>query len=172
MHLSKPAALMVLVLAFSSCSRPGVTSEAPAVTDADRAAILTTLGLSADQHGTVPNECGERSVPQYLPAELGGSVGTAILFAMPGGPNTAGCYGDGPDLHLMMRDGANWREIYSARGRMLIILPTSTAGVRDIGDGGPGFSFPVWSWNGTHYVPAEREVSDAELSTMKPTYLP
>jgi hypothetical protein len=142
------------------------------VTDADRAAILKTLGLSADQQGLVLNECNERSVPQYLSSELGGSVGTAILFAMSGGPNTASCYGDGPDLHLLMRDGTNWREIYSARGRMLIILPTSTAGVRDIGDGGPGFSFPVWIWNGTHYVPAGRDISDAELSKIRPTYLP
>ena len=170
MQLSKATALIVLIL--GSCSRPSVTSEAPAVTDADRAAILKTLSLSADQQGLVLNECDERSVPQYLSAELGGSVGTAILFAMSGGPNIAACYGDGPDLHLMMRDGATWREIYSARGRMLIILPTSTAGVRDIGDGGPGFSFPVWIWNGTRYVPAEREISNAELSKMKPTYLP
>ena len=170
MHLSKAAALVVLAL--GSCSRPGVTSEAPAVTDADRAAVLKTLGLSADQQGLVPNECGERSVPRYLSAELGGNAGTAILFAMSGGPTTASCYGDGPDLHLMMRDGASWREIYSARGRMLISLPTSTAGVRDIGDGGPGFSFPVWVWNGTRYVPAGREISDAELSKVKPTYLP
>jgi hypothetical protein len=170
MHLSK--AIGLIVLALASCSRPGVVSKAPAVTDADRAAILKALGLSADQQGLVPNECGERSVPQYLLAEVGGGVGAAILFAMSGGPNTATCYGDGPDLHLMMRDGASWREIYSARGRMLIILPTSTAGVRDIGDGGPGLSFPVWTWNGTRYLPAGREISDAELSKMKPTYLP
>jgi hypothetical protein len=35
-----------------------------------------------------------------------------------------------------------------------------------------GLSFPVWTWNGTRYVRAGREVSDAELSKMKPTYLP
>ena len=102
----------------------------------------------------------------------GGSVGTATLFAIPGGPNIAACYGDGPDLHLMMRDGARWREIYSARGRVLILLPTCTAGVRDIADGGPGFSFPVWTWNGSRYTPAEREISDAELSSINATYLP
>ena len=76
----------------------------------------------------------------------------------------AGCYGDGSDLHLMMRNGDKWREIYSARGRTLIVLPTSTAGVRDIGDGGPGLTFPVWVWNGTRYADAGREISDAELS--------
>jgi hypothetical protein len=170
MHLSKAAVLVAVAL--GACGRPGVTPDAPGVTDADHAAILRTLGLSSDQEGLVTNECGERVRPQYLPAELGGSVGTAILFAMSGGPRTAACYGDGPDLHLMMRDGASWREIYAARGRMLIVLPTSTGGVRDIGDGGPGFSFPVWFWDGTRYAPAGRDISDAELSKLEPTYLP
>jgi hypothetical protein len=38
--------------------------------------------------------------------------------------------------------------------------------------GAPGFSVPVWIWNGTRYVPAGREISDAELSEIQPTYLP
>jgi hypothetical protein len=118
------------------------------------------------------NACGELSTPQFLQAELGGSAGTATLFAISGGPNTSACYGDGPDLHLMIRNGADWREIYSAQGRMLIILPTSTAGARDIGDGGPGFTFPVWVWNGSRYVDAGREISDAELSKINARYLP
>jgi hypothetical protein len=71
-----------------------------------------------------------------------------------------------------MRDGTGWREIYSARGRYVIVLPTSTDGVRDLGDGGPGFTFPVWAWNGTRYVDAGRDISDAELSQITVTYLP
>lgn len=160
-----------IFLAFAACG-PQAASDASTLTDADRGAILSALHLSADPQGQVLNECGELSMPQFLPAELGGPVGTATLFALSGGPTTAGCYGDGPDLHLLMRDGTAWREIYSARGRMLIILPTSTDGVRDIADGGPGFSFPVWTWNGTEYAPAGREISDAELSTTNATYLP
>lgn len=37
---------------------------------------------------------------------------------------------------------------------------------------GPGFSFPVWTWNGSRDAPAGREVSDAELSKMNATHLP
>jgi hypothetical protein len=166
------AGVTLLLLALAASSQPGGIFEAHAATDAERAAILTTLGLSSDPQGQVMNECGELATPQYMPVDLGGRAGAAILFAISGGPNTAGCYGDGADLHLMMRDGAGWREIYSARGRMLIILPTTTAGVRDIGDGGPGFSFPIWIWNGTHYAPAGREISDAELSKINAAYLP
>lgn len=165
-------AASLLSLALAACGPPPVTADARVLTDADRAAILSALRLSANAQGQVLNECGELSMPQFLAAELGGPVGTAVLFAMSGGPTTASCYGDGPDLHLLAREATGWREIYSARGRMLIILPTSTGGVRDLGDGGPGFSFPVWTWNGSRYAPAGREVSDAELSKMKPTYLP
>ena len=171
MHALQAAATLCL-LAAAAYSQQGRTPEARPVTDADRAAILAALGLTGDPRGQVMNACGELSIPQFLQAELGGSVGTATLFAISGGPNTSACYGDGPDLHLMIRNGADWREIYSARGRMLIILPTSTAGVRDIGDGGPGFTFPVWVWNGTRYANAGREISDAELSKIDARYLP
>jgi hypothetical protein len=158
--------------AATASNGPAVATGSREITDADRAAILAVLGLSAEADGRVVNECGDAVVPSFLPAELGGSVGTAILFAIGGGPSLASCYGDGPDIHLFTRDGAGWREIYSARGRMLIILKSATGGVRDIADGGPGFSFPVWSWNGSRYVPANREISDAELSAMEAGYLP
>jgi hypothetical protein len=107
----------MLILALAACGSRGTRPEARALTEADHLAILTALHLSADRQGLVLNECGELSRPQFLPAELGGRVGTAALFAISGGPTTAGCYGDGPDLHLLMRDGTGWREIYSARGR-------------------------------------------------------
>ncbi len=166
------ASAALLSLALVACGPQVVEADAHATSDADRAAILGALHLSIDAKGQALNECGERTTPQFVQAELGGRVGNAVLFAMSGGPTSAACYGDGPDLHLLMRAAAGWREIYSARGRVLIILPTSTDGVRDVGDGGPGSSFPVWAWNGTVYAPAGREVSDAELSEMKATYLP
>jgi hypothetical protein len=80
---------------------------------------------------------------------------------MEGGPNTISCYGDGANLQLFKHEGAAWREIYSARGRMIIVLTTVHAGVRDIADGGPGNSFPVWQWNGTTYASAGRQVPDS-----------
>jgi hypothetical protein len=145
-------------------------AEAP-LTAADRAAILRTFSLAANARGQVKNECDEFVTPQFLPAPVGGAVGTAILFVMEGGPNTAACYGDGPDLHLMKRDGAGFREIYSARGRMLIILPSTTGGVRDIADGGPGDAFPLWRWSGAAYVSANRTISDQQ-SSVGSIYLP
>jgi hypothetical protein len=163
-----------LFLALAACGQNGPSTAdaqpAGAPSDSDRAAILGALNLTANAQGQVMNECGELSTPQFLPVELGADIGAATLFAISGGPNMATCYGDGPDLHLFVRDGAGWREVYSARGRMLIILPTSTRGVHDIADGGPGFSFPVWTWNGTAYAPANREVGDSALDGA--TFLP
>jgi hypothetical protein len=51
-----------------------------------------------------------------------------------------------------------------------VLLPSTTNGVHDIADGGPGFSFPLWQWNGSVYAQTGREVSDAEISGA--TYLP
>jgi len=49
-------------------------------------------------------------------------------------------------------------------------MPTSTNGVHDLADGGPGFSFPLWQWNGTTYAYSNRSVSDAEIANA--TFLP
>jgi hypothetical protein len=163
---------LTLFLVLAACASGAAQPDGRALTAGDRAAILRALHLSADPQGRIKNECGDLVMPQFLQAELGGRAGTAVLFAVPGGPTTASCYGDGADLHLTIREGAGWRQVYSARGRMLIILPTSTNGVHDIGDGGPGFSFPVWTWNGREYRPSGRDISDAELSKVKATYLP
>ena len=159
-----------LLLGLVACGQPAPSANAAdqsasaASASADgHAAILGALSLTADASGRIQNECGDSVTPQFIPAQLGGAAGEATLVAIPGGENSAACYGDGPDLHLFVREGSGWREVYSARGRMLIVLPTSTGGVRDIADGGPGFSFPVWTWDGRQYANANRSVADSEL---------
>ena len=169
MHPLRAAAAFCLISSVASGQPVTTTGH---LTEVDRAAILTTLNLKGNPRGQVANECGELTTPQFLPADLGGTVGTATLFAMSGGPNTASCYGDGPDLHLMTRTATGWKEIYAARGRMLIVLPTSTGGVRDIADGSPGMSFPIWAWHGTRYAATRRSISDAELSKIQAKFLP
>lgn len=172
--MRKLLSMLALAAAITACGQPAATpNEAQAQTGAaqmgevdaaERNGILRVLQLSADAQGQVENECGDKVTPQFLPADLGAPMGRAVLFAIGGGPTMAACYGDGPDLHLMRRVDGGWREIYSARGRMLIILPSAHDGVHDLADGGPGFSFPVWQWNGTAYAFANREVSDAQIA--------
>ncbi len=159
------------LLGLASCGQsaaPGgtgaQTQAVGALTDADRAAILLSQNLSADASGQVENDCGERVTPQFLPAEVGGAVGSATLLAMSGGPNYASCYGDGPGLTLLKREGAAWRAIYSSRGGYLAILPSQTNGVRDIAFAGPGFEHPLHVWNGNVYVHSGRSVADAAMA--------
>ncbi len=162
-----------IVLACTACDGPTAPVAAVAeqvAPEVDRVALLGALKLAANEQGQVLNECGDRVTPTIAAAALGGSAGAAQLVAIGGGPTMAACYGDGPDLHLLVRDGATYREIYSARGRMLVILPGTTNGVRDIADGGPGFSFPLWQWNGTVYANTGRQVSNADIA--KATFLP
>jgi hypothetical protein len=96
-------------------------------------------------------------------------LGTTVLMIVPGGPNTATCYGDGPGLlNLFQRTPAGFKLIFQDRG-YVAVLATSTRGVRDIAVGGPGFSFPVYAWNGTELVPTRRTVSDTVYS-QSPSY--
>lgn len=172
------ASLTFLALAASGqAAAPGnadaqapPTAAAAELSAADRASILRSQNLTADAGGMVENECGDKVAPQFLPADMGGADGTATLLAMGGGPNSATCYGDGPGLTLMMRDGANWRAIYSSRGGFMAIMPSQTRGVRDIAFAGPGFEHPLHTWNGTAFAPSGRSVADAAMANA--TFLP
>lgn len=139
------------------------TAEAasPGVGAADKAAILAANHLEANPLGLVRNECGDMVTPQFVPADVG--LGNTILFVMVGGPDGGyTCYGDGPDLHLMKKDGAAWREIYGNRGGFMVILPTTQRGAHDLAFGGPGMSHARYRWNGTVYDQSG-EVSDDQL---------
>ncbi|HVZ98909.1 MAG TPA: hypothetical protein VG841_01200 [Caulobacterales bacterium] len=174
----KHMSVSALALAAVACGQPvatateaqaqpatTATTAAPAeVSAADKAAILAALHMRADARGMVMNECEEKVTPGYIPVDMGSGVGSAILFVMVGGPNMASCYGDGPDLHLMRREGGAFREIYSLRGGVMVVLNTEHSGGKDIADGGPGFSFPVEQWNGATYVRTRRTVSDAQTA--------
>jgi len=162
-----------LVFALVACGQTAAPSDADAqqsgsavsaeVTAAERGAILAALGTNGNP-AQLENECGEMVTPQFLVADLGSGVGRAVAFVMEGGPNTASCYGDGPLVQVMQAHGGGWREIYQNRGGGLIILPTTHNNANDLADGGPGFSFPVWEWNGAEYVDANRQVPDSALN--------
>lgn len=169
-----------LLLILAACGPPAATTEAGAqtnaadpagaVTDAEKAAILSALELRANAQGQVTNECGELVTPQFLPADLGPGVGRAVAFAIGGGPNMASCYGDGPLVQLLRNSGGAWTQIYMNRGGPMIILATQHNNANDLADGGPGFSFPVWEWNGSTYADANRQVADSALGDAR--YLP
>ena len=130
---------------------------------ADRGALLRALHLTADARGRVTNDCGEKVTPRILPANVGGAVGVAQLVIVPNGAEQATCYGDNPGaMTLMKREGASWRAIFSGGG-YIAIMTAQHGGVHDIALGGPGFSFPVYQWDGTKYAATRRNISDSEF---------
>lgn len=148
-------------------AQTGAAATAAATTEltaADRTAILTAMSLRANAQGQVLNECGDMVMPQFFAVDLGAGVGRAVAFMIGGGESMAACYGDGPLTVIYRNTGGAWREIYQQRGGSPAILPAQHNGGNDLAAGGPGFSFPVWQWNGAEYTSANREVPDSALS--------
>lgn len=163
----------LLSLALAACGQtaaPGAADAQPAqaageLSAADHTALLQALDMRANAAGQVENACGERVTPQIVRADLGQAVGEAHLVVIPGGPNIATCYGDGPGaLILMRREGAGFRQIYMNQGGFFAVLPRETNHAREIVHAGPGFQHPVFVWNGAEYAPARRSVPDAQMS--------
>jgi hypothetical protein len=173
MRLFKAISFSV-VLALAACGQASAPADADAqtaaatasgdLTAADRTTILMALNLRANAQGLVENECGDMVTPQFFQVDLGASVGRAVAFMIGGGESIASCYGDGPLTVIYRNTGGTWREIYQQRGGSPAILPAQHNGGNDLAAGGPGFSFPVWQWNGNEYTPANREVPDSALS--------
>jgi hypothetical protein len=167
---------IIAAFAIAACGQAAAPSDADAqtsggaaaagseVTAAEKATILSALQLRANAQGMVENECGDMVTPEFRTLDLGSGVGRAVAFIIGGGPSTAACYGDGPLIIVYRNADGSWRNIYMQRGGMPAILTTQHHGGNDIAAGGPGFSFPVWEWNGAEYAHANREVPDSALS--------
>ncbi|WP_395645866.1 hypothetical protein [Terricaulis sp.] len=166
-------------ITLAACGQAAAPTEAEAqpaqgggaqISAADRAALMRAMSVTPDAHGQVVNACEEKVTPQLVNVDLGGAVGTAVLAVIPGGPNTASCYGDGPgDMHLFRRTGSTFTEIHALTGAFLVVLGTSHAGVRDIVDGGPGMSHPVYWWNGSAYV-QHGQIADSAMGDSAQIY--
>ncbi|MES1199367.1 MAG: hypothetical protein ABUS48_05230 [Pseudomonadota bacterium] len=158
----KHAFVALLSVAFISTAS-AQTGGGPAVTMNDRMAALHAINMPPDGRMRVMNACDERVAPQFLPANIGGPVGTALVVVVGGGENSATCYGDGPGLlFVLKREGANFRVIFQGQG-FLSILPSTHSGAHDLSIGGPGFTFPVYTWNGHEYTLSARSISDTQF---------
>lgn len=137
----------------------------PALAAPDAAELGVALGIKIGDGGTIENACGEVVETSVTAIDFGGAVGTAWLLLIPGGPNTLTCYGDVPgDMYLAVADGATYREVF-AGGGYIEVLPSDHGGVHDFALGGPGFSFPLYVWNGTEFE-QNGEISDEQLTAL------
>jgi hypothetical protein len=133
------------------------------LTAADRRALIAEAGYEADSSGKVENVCGEMVSPEFVPADIGGSVGVAELVVIPNGPNSADCYGEGPgDMYLMRRTARGFHTVFADSGPIAILSSTGTDDVHDIAVSGRGDGIPVFRWDGDDYVSAGRNVSRRE----------
>ena len=159
--------IIAAALAFATLSATQASAQpaAPQVVQGDRMALLHALNLPPDARGRVMNACDERVAPQFFNVNLGGSVGGAVLVLVSGGPNSVTCYGDVPGVFfLMKRDGGSFHQIFTGQG-FFVVLPTAHLGVHDLSIGGPGMSFPLYTWNGHDFSASSRSISDATLGT-------
>jgi len=152
-------------------AQPQAAAGAPAaLSAADKTAMLRAINMTPDASGRVTNACSDKVTPTFTAVELGGAVGTAQLVVIPGGPSSYTCYGDGPgDLHLLRRTGASFSEIHALQGGFLVVLATSHNGVKDIADGGPGVSHPLYWWNGSAYA-QHGEIADSAMGDSAQMY--
>lgn len=158
-------------LILAACGQAAAPTEADAQTAAasgevtadERNGVLAALQMRVDAQGQVENECGERVTPTFQVADIGSGPGRVIAFNISGGPNMLTCYGDGSLTIFLRQNNGAWAEIWQNRPGGAIVISTQHNNGNDIADGGPGFSFPVWEWNGTTYVNANRTVSDSQL---------
>jgi hypothetical protein len=132
---------------------------------ADAVALAKLVGIKDAGSGQVMNACDEAVVPTVTPIEFGGAVGTAQLLVIPGGPNQMTCYGDNPgEMFLLMADGAGFKTVFNGMG-FVTVLPKTHKDVHDFALGGPGFTFPVYVWNGKEFA-QKGEISDKNLQTL------
>lgn len=93
--------------------------------------------------------------------------GVEELFVSYGNTYTSG--NAGGEVALFAKNGAgNYVSVLSYSGVLPFALPTSNKGYPDLALGMPGFTFPVYQWNGSKYE-QNREISDDELKKLKTT---
>jgi len=79
--------------------------------------------------------------------------------------------GDNVISTLFIKDATGYYIANFGFSGSLIILPNKSKPFPDIALGVPGFSYPVWSWNGKIYDSNNRTISDKQLQTFKPIYI-
>ncbi|MEO8241498.1 MAG: hypothetical protein ABI832_04250 [bacterium] len=134
----------------------------PALAGPTAAELGKGLGMTISAQGEVENACGETVTASVTEIDFGGKLGVTYLLVIPGGPNTAGCYGDVPGDSYLLATGSQGFKVVFSGGGTIVMLSTEHGGVHDFAIGGPGFSFPLYVWNGKSFVP-KGEISEATL---------
>lgn len=143
----------------------GVTTKLTAV---EKESIFKQLGFSvAPDRKQFIAGADAKEFPftaEVLPTDLNRD-GIEELFVVYGNSFTSGHTGSSVVLFIKNAAG-QYESNLGFPGTAPDVLPTTSKGYPDLVIGGPGFSYPVWRWNGKKYD-LLRQISDKALTAAK-----
>jgi hypothetical protein len=176
----KPAiAALLLGMAALACARQGTKLDGVAavlfksvktkLTVADKNAIAAKTGfvLSGNKDLPFASDNDSKEYPfgaVVLPTDMN-KDGQEEIFISFGNTFTSGMAGSSIALFIRDAKGA-YADQLGFPGLVPDALEPIGKGYPDLLIGGPGFEYPVWSWNGKAYV-FSRTVKDADYSRLK-----
>lgn len=183
MNLKKAlAAVLLLGMAALACARQGPKLDGVAailfknvktkLTMADKNAVAAKTGfvLSGDKVLPFASDKDSKEYPfgaVVLPTDMN-EDGQEEIFISFGNTYTSGMAGS--SIALFIKDPKDPKGVYADQlgfpGLVPDALDSIGKGYPDLLIGGPGFEYPVWSWNGKAYV-FSRTVKDADYSRLK-----
>ncbi len=174
-----PVSVLLLGLAALACARQGPGLDGVAailfknvqtkLTVADMNAIAAKTGfvLSGDKDRPFASDKDSRDYPfaaVVLPTDMN-KDGREEVFISFGNTFTSGLAGSSIALFIKDAEGA-YADQLGFPGVVPDALEPIGEGYPDLLIGGPGFEYPVWSWDGKAYV-FSRTVKDADYGRLK-----
>lgn len=142
------------------------------ITEKEKQEIYKSGGflLSKDKKQFIPDaDAAEYPFDANVyPTDMNGD-GIEEIFIVFGNSYTSGMNGSSVILFIKNAKGEYKMNLGFASSTPGI-LPTKILGYPELVMGGPGFTFPVWKWNGKEYV-FSRKISDKALTKLKTVYV-
>lgn len=142
------------------------------LSNAEKNTIADSLDLALVSNDTetpfaLASDSSSREFPfstEVFPLDLNND-GIEELFVCYGNTYTSG--NAGAEVVLFVKNSTgNYAPVLSYSGVLPFALPTANKGYPDLPLGIPGFTFPVYQWNGSKYE-QKGKISDEELKKLK-----
>ncbi|MBI2276485.1 MAG: hypothetical protein HYU74_03965 [Dechloromonas sp.] len=143
------ALVITIGVVFGVSGSFAIAASSSSVSAADTRAIYIAVGLT-ERAGKLYDACGEIVQPEFEAVDLNSDGRLEVFVTIPGA-----CQGGaaGAELSLLIKGSkGHWKVNLGFPAGGYKLLTTRNMGFPDIEIGGPGFCFPVWRWNGSHYA--------------------
>ena len=168
---------ILICFSISSFAQTGLTKGAALLfkncktklTIAEKNSLFLQTGfvLSKDQKQFATSEAEAADYPfdAYLYNTDMNADGKEEIFIVFGNSYTSGMTGSNAVLYIKDANG-KYKANLGFPSTTPMMLPTKSKGYPDLVIGGPGFTFPVWRWDGKAYN-FFREIKEKELLSLK-----